>query len=519
MAKSSGGNKSKKSNNSAKKKNKSTGVDVTSSDYNKLLKTPFLFLLLVMLVILVAVIKGERNSDEENEDTLSYYTTRRTTITANYTNNARLLAEFINSGVPIDNDNIQQLQHLINSNTDVLGELVPDETTGYRIRQGSFLEVLKETPPRRIKEDDLAEMGSTNNIDLASLFRRPLLIERSKTKSMSKLAQHVTATKLAGVPDLTVKPSRCSALAFNYGLFDSIIDGNTINPLLRPHDPYYKGVSFSHFLEKGMDHGDQDSSFDLTTTAVDDRNIMVQTHGMQSFQLPHMNLERSMAKNELKHPFMDSEYFPATCINPPALGMAGSLRGLRFHNHPANWNEAVIGRKLWMLYPPRDHENYSSHLCPWPPWHGDQNVGISTMMDTFFSSGKRTPTLTDDPLASCYDQSLTSIQWIVYEMVKLEHKHRPLLFIAHPNELVWIPDGWIHATVNIDDVVHAYRASCSQNVFHSRISNQEAQKDVLELCKETGNFCPNRDEYCHSYCSHCDGRDNIVCGDNAKDEL
>ena len=104
-------------------------------------------------------------------------------------------------------------------------------------------------------------------------------------------------------------------------------------------------------------------------------------------------------------------------------------------------------------------------------------------------------------------------------MPKLQHKHRPLLFIAHPNELVWIPDGWIHATLNIDDVVHAYRASCMQNVYHGRISNEDAYKDVLELCKETDKFCPNRDEYCHSYCQSCDdGRDNIICNVDVDDD-
>ena len=547
--------KSKKSNtsNSSKKKNsKSTDGSVVIADEKG--KSPLLLLLLAMFLLLAvfALLKrGTRGSiddavnEKEEDDTTQLSSS--TVSNTNYTKSAKLLAEFINSGPPLDNsNNIQQLQELINSNKDVLGELITDEATGYRVRRGSFLELLNETPPRRIKEDDLSKLNNANSNDIdsiASLFRRPLIIDRSKSKSMSKLAKHLTVSKLKNAK-LTVKPSRCSTLALNYGLFDSIIDkksasgsgsSKTINPLLQPNHPNYKGVSFTHYLQMGMDHhhhnreeDSQSSTFDLTTSALDDKNIQIQTHGIQSYQLSHFDLQSTLTKNELHHPHMDQEYFPSTCINPPALGMAGSLRGLRFHNHPANWNESIIGRKLWLLYPTRDHVNYSSHdNCPWPPWstagNNDPNIAMKTMMDTFFMSDKHTPSsllnAINEPIKSCHDQTLTSLQWIVYEMPKLPHKHRPLLFIAHPNELVWIPDGWIHATLNIDDVVHAYRASCMQNVYHGRISNEDAYKDTLELCKETDKFCPNRDEYCHSYCQSCDdGRDNIICNIDVDDD-
>ena len=56
------------------------------------------------------------------------------------------------------------------------------------------------------------------------------------------------------------------------------------------------------------------------------------------------------------------------------MGFAPSLRGLAFHKHQANMNEVVIGRKLWMIFPPRSLVAEPHAPCPWPPWEPDGKV-------------------------------------------------------------------------------------------------------------------------------------------------
>ena len=40
-------------------------------------------------------------------------------------------------------------------------------------------------------------------------------------------------------------------------------------------------------------------------------------------------------------------------------------------------------------------------------------------------------------------------------MPKLAAEHRPLLFFVNPGELVWLPDNWLHMTLNLDDALYA----------------------------------------------------------------
>ena len=38
---------------------------------------------------------------------------------------------------------------------------------------------------------------------------------------------------------------------------------------------------------------------------------------------------------------------------------------------------------------------------------------------------------------------------------KLEAAHKPIECMQHPGDLIYIPEGWFHSVINVDDVVAA----------------------------------------------------------------
>ena len=97
----------------------------------------------------------------------------------------------------------------------------------------------------------------------------------------------------------------------------------------------------------------------------------------------------------------------------------------------------------------------------------------------------------------------------MYELPRLEQKHRPLLFTVRPGQMVWIPDGWLHMTVNIDDCIYAYKTGCRSGISEghgpaARGSEVRHRAAIRRVCEKTGRFC---DGYCHPYCTKCAGRE------------
>ena len=101
----------------------------------------------LVLAVLVAVARG----DEEQ---------------AHCSDAARRLAELINAGVPVDTRDHLSAQELEGA----LGVLVEAGSSGWSRRVGSFLELLREAPPRTIAED---------GTEAANGGRRHFLLPRS----------------------------------------------------------------------------------------------------------------------------------------------------------------------------------------------------------------------------------------------------------------------------------------------------------------------------------------------------
>ena len=126
--------------------------------------------------------------------------------------------------------------------------------------------------------------------------------------------------------------------------------------------------------------------------------------------------------------------------------VAGPARtGAPWHIDPNNtsaWNALVSGRKRWALYPPG---------CP-PP--GTQ--------------------VTADPDGDIENiETPTSLRWYLDVYPALTYEQRPFEFVQKAGEIVFIPAGWYHMVLNLEETV-----SVTQN-FVNRWNAKEAVIDLV----------------------------------------
>lgn len=89
-----------------------------------------------------------------------------------------------------------------------------------------------------------------------------------------------------------------------------------------------------------------------------------------------------------------------------AFGIGGKGSGVQWHTHGPGFSQSIHGRKHWVLYPP---------------------------------SSKPT-----------YDPDYTSRYWMEESYTKLKKKDRPYECTLFPGEMIYFPDKWHHATINLD---------------------------------------------------------------------
>lgn len=113
---------------------------------------------------------------------------------------------------------------------------------------------------------------------------------------------------------------------------------------------------------------------------------------------------------------------PAWLTEGPSFGgyfltMGGAESGVQFHKHNDGWNLLISGRKSWFLYPPTAMPSPS-----FPP----QYLPIRDWVDTFLSG-----------------------------LRGLSNKSNafPIQCIQQENEVLYVPEGWYHATVNLGNTV------------------------------------------------------------------
>lgn len=92
-----------------------------------------------------------------------------------------------------------------------------------------------------------------------------------------------------------------------------------------------------------------------------------------------------------------------------SFGIAGSGTGVPFHWHGPGFSEVIFGRKRWFLYPP-----------------------------------DKTPE---------FNPNKTTLSWLTEKYPLLPEHERPIECTIRPGEVLYFPDRWWHATLNLDTSV------------------------------------------------------------------
>ncbi|XP_061456379.1 jmjC domain-containing protein 8 isoform X2 [Rhineura floridana] len=92
-----------------------------------------------------------------------------------------------------------------------------------------------------------------------------------------------------------------------------------------------------------------------------------------------------------------------------SFGIAGPGSGVPFHWHGPGYSEVIFGRKRWFLYPPEKM----------PEFHPNK----------------------------------TTLSWLLDTYPFLPPWERPVECTIHPGEVLYFPDRWWHATLNLDTSV------------------------------------------------------------------
>mmetsp|Transcript_31846 Transcript_31846/g.35479 ORF Transcript_31846/g.35479 Transcript_31846/m.35479 type:complete len:291 (+) Transcript_31846:170-1042(+) len=108
-----------------------------------------------------------------------------------------------------------------------------------------------------------------------------------------------------------------------------------------------------------------------------------------------------------------------------SFGIGSSGSGVSWHIHGPGFLEAIHGRKHWILYSPENR----------PDFHPDQ----------------------------------TSLNWMHYNYSIIEKiEDRPLQCTLFPGDILYFPDMWWHATVNVDDYSAFVSTFTQEHVFVER---------------------------------------------------
>jgi hypothetical protein len=111
-----------------------------------------------------------------------------------------------------------------------------------------------------------------------------------------------------------------------------------------------------------------------------------------------------------------------------AFGLAGARSGVSFHTHGPAWGETIHGAKRWFLTPPGTP----------PPFHEDESQ--LRWLSRFVTPRIWTRCGAAQDLQGC----LEAMDWDAARLPDV------LECTVFPGEVIYIPDGWWHATLNLD---------------------------------------------------------------------
>lgn len=143
------------------------------------------------------------------------------------------------------------------------------------------------------------------------------------------------------------------------------------------------------------------------------------------------------------------------------LGPKGS--GSNMHVDPLGtsaWNTLLLGRKMWVLFPPGTNEEHIKA----PVFSPNRNNEPSVRAKDFCA-------------AAWFAHVLPDIQTSVREGTWLSSE-TPVQFVQQSGETVYVPAGWWHVVINLETT-----ACVTQNI--AEVSNYAAvAKEVFECCDD-----------------------------------
>lgn len=143
------------------------------------------------------------------------------------------------------------------------------------------------------------------------------------------------------------------------------------------------------------------------------------------------------------------------------IGLGGQLSGVSWHFHGPGFSEAIIGRKMWFLYPPEvksppgHHPNRSVQQ-----WYSDiyptlTNITLAretTMDSTAASALIEDSTNTNTDTSSLFIESSGDSSSARSRYGEVANRS-PRLWecTIGPGEMLYFPAMWMHATLNLDE--------------------------------------------------------------------
>lgn len=107
--------------------------------------------------------------------------------------------------------------------------------------------------------------------------------------------------------------------------------------------------------------------------------------------------------------------------------------GLPFHAHGKTWITVIHGKKLWFFYPPG--------ITPANP----SSIKWMSMFPVYFWVKNILPTLLSFPKLDIINLPMTSD--------KISKPYQPIVCLQKEGDLLYLPDGWNHLTINVGETI------------------------------------------------------------------
>jgi len=213
-------------------------------------------------------------------------------------------------------------------------------------------------------------------------------------------------------------------------------------------DGYSIRVKFRHFMDY-IDHQTDDSPLYIFDSSFDDNKVGSAI--LNDYKVPkYFPDDLFRIVGEKRRPpyrwFLVGPKRSGTCVHIDPLGTSA-------------WNTVLSGRKLWVLFPPGTSKKIvKGKKCI---LKGEDDEAINYFVD-------------------------------ILPRIKQRYNIEPIQFIQYPFETVFIPGGWWHAVLNLDDTIAVTQNFCSQTNFPVvwRETRTGRKKMCLKWLKKLDEFYP-----------------------------